>query len=33
MQISLNIIDILCVHIFFWISSNSRSTLIVFGGN
>ena len=24
MQISLNIIDILCLHIFFWIRSNSR---------
>ena len=23
MQISLNIIDILCLHIFFWIRSNS----------
>ena len=27
MQISLNIIDILCLHIFFWIRSNSRITL------
>ena len=26
MQISLNIIDILCLHIFFWIRSNSRIT-------
>ena len=26
MQISLNIIDILCRHIFFWIRSNSRIT-------
>ena len=25
MQISLNIIDILCLHIFFWIRSNSRA--------
>ena len=33
MQISLNIIDILCLHIFFWIRSNSRITFIVFGGN
>ena len=33
MQISLNIIDILCQHIFFWIRSNSRITFIVFGGN
>ena len=33
MQISLNIIDILCLHIFFWIRSNSRITYIVFGGN
>ena len=32
-QISLNIIDILCQHIFFWIRSNSRITFIVFGGN
>ena len=32
MQISLNIIDILCLHIFFWIRSNSRVTFIVFGG-
>ena len=24
MQISLNIIDIICLHIFFWIRSNSR---------
>ena len=24
MQISFNIIDILCLHIFFWIRSNSR---------
>ena len=32
-QISLNIIDILCLHIFFWIRSNSRITFIVFGGN
>ena len=32
MQISLNIIDILCLHIFFWIRSNSRITFIVFGG-
>ena len=32
MQISLNIIDILCLHIFFWIRSNSRITYIVFGG-
>ena len=32
MQISLNIIDILCLHIFFWICSNSRLTFIVFGG-
>ena len=31
MQISLNIIDILCLHIFFWIRSNSRITFIVFG--
>ena len=30
--ISLNIIDILCLHIFFWIRSNSRITFIVFGG-
>ena len=28
-QISLNIIDILCPHIFFWIRSNSRITFIV----
>ena len=28
-QISLNIIDILCLHIFFWIRSNSRITFIV----
>ena len=33
MQISLNIIDILCLHIFFWVRSNSRITFIVFGGN
>ena len=33
MQISLNIIDILCLHIFFWIRSNSRITFIVFGEN
>ena len=33
MQISLNIIDILCLHIFFWIRSNSCITFIVFGGN
>ena len=33
MQISLNIIDILCQHIFCWIRSNSRITFIVFGGN
>ncbi len=32
MQISLNIIDILCLHIFFWIRSNSLITFIVFGG-
>ena len=32
MQISLNIIDILCLHIFFWIRSNSRITFIVFWG-
>ena len=32
MQISLNIIDILCLHIFFWIRSNSCITFIVFGG-
>ena len=32
MQISLNILDILCLHIFFWIRSNSRITFIVFGG-
>ena len=32
MQILLNIIDILCLHIFFWIRSNSRITFIVFGG-
>ena len=31
--IDLNIIDILCLHIFFWIRSNSRITFIVFGGN
>ena len=30
MQISLNIIDILCLHIFFWIRSNSHITFIVF---
>ena len=33
MQISLNIIDILCLHILFWIRSNSRITFIVFRGN
>ena len=33
LKISLNIIDILCLHIFFWILSNSRITFIVFGGN
>ena len=33
MQILLNIIDILCLHIFFWIRSNSRITFIVFWGN
>ena len=33
MQISLNIIDILCLHILFWIRSNSRITFIVFGRN
>ena len=33
MQTSLNIIDILCQHIFFWIRSTSRITFIVFGGN
>ena len=32
MLISLNIIDILCLHIFFWIRSNSRITFIVLGG-
>ena len=32
-QISWNIIDILCLHIFFWIRSNFRITYIVFGGN
>ena len=32
MQISLNMIDIFCLHIFFWIRSNSRITFIVFGG-
>ena len=32
MQISLNITEILCLHIFFWIRSNSRITFIVFGG-
>ena len=32
MQISLNIIDILCLHILFWFRSNSRITFIVFGG-
>ena len=32
MQISLNIKDILCLHIFFWIRSNFRITFIVFGG-
>ena len=32
-QISLNIKDILCLHISFWIRSNSRITFIVFGGN
>ena len=30
MQISFNIIGILCLHIFFWIRSNSRITFIVF---
>ena len=30
MQISLNIIDILCLHIFFCLRSNSRITFIVF---
>ena len=29
MQISLNIIDILCLHILFWIRSNSRITLVI----
>ena len=29
MQISLNIIDILCLHILFWIRSNSCITFIV----
>ena len=29
MQISLNIIDVSCLHIFFWIRSNSRITFIV----
>ena len=33
MQISLNIIDILCLHIFFRIRSNSRITFIVFSDN
>ena len=33
MQISLNTVDILCLHIFFWIRSNSRITFIVFGEN
>ena len=33
MQISLNIIDILCLLTFFWIRSNSRITFIVFGGD
>ena len=32
-QISLNIIDIFCLHIFFWICSYSRIAFIVFGGN
>ena len=30
-QISFNIIGILCLHIFFWIRSNSSITFIVFG--
>ena len=30
---TLNIIDILCLHIFFWIRSNSRITFIVFPPN
>ena len=33
MQFSLNIIDILCLRIFFWIRLNSRITFIVFGEN
>ena len=32
-QISLNIIDILCLHIFFWIRSYCRIAFIVFSGN
>ena len=32
-QISLNITYILCLHIFFWIRSNSRITFILFGRN
>ena len=31
MQISLNIIDILCLHILFWIRSNSRITFRIRG--
>ena len=33
LQISLNIIDIFCLHIFFWIRSYCRIAFIVFGGN
>ena len=32
-QISLNIIDIFCLHIFFWIRSYSCVAFILFGGN
>ena len=32
-QISLNIIDIFCLHIFFWIRSHCRIAFIVFDGN
>ena len=32
-QISLNIIDIFCLDIFFWVRSYCRIAFIVFGGN
>ena len=31
-QISLNIINVFCLHIFFWVRSHCRIAFIVFGG-